>query len=422
MKNYLIIDVSYLMYRSYFAYPNLVYQQMPVGAFFGFIKTVLALVGEFKPDELIFANDTSSPTWRHTAQTDYKAGRKPMEEKMKSQIPLIKDWCRVVSSNYLVLKGLEADDLIASSVINLQNSLQHIQASHQEITISQTEEFRENLGNQDKIIENKMAKNIEAKLVKDFNKMTNFLDFRAIYSQEITREITEEKTNLTILTTESVEITKKVAENFEKEIVKIVEKKPILENFETGKIFIFSKDRDLFQLLVFENVFFVDVNKGILESFGHSDFEKKYQLRPDQWLCYKTLVGDAGDNLAGVAGIGPKTATSILQIFDSVDNFLNFTNEGVAQIKDKKIQAEAAKLLKWQKIIEPEKINQIRELSSLCWIDLKLENNGFDLNKGIPDMTKCGFNSLITTLKKMGKNTENQTEDKTENQDMESLF
>lgn len=38
-----------------------------------------------------------------------------------------------------------------------------------------------------------------------------------------------------------------------------------------------------------------------------------YEVPPEQYLCYKTLIGDTGDNIPGVAGVGPKRAASLLQ-------------------------------------------------------------------------------------------------------------
>ncbi len=48
----------------------------------------------------------------------------------------------------------------------------------------------------------------------------------------------------------------------------------------------------------------------------------KYGVRPDQWLDYVALVGDASDNLPGVPGIGPKTAVKLLAACGDVDTAL----------------------------------------------------------------------------------------------------
>jgi DNA polymerase-1 len=39
---------------------------------------------------------------------------------------------------------------------------------------------------------------------------------------------------------------------------------------------------------------------------------------PEQYLCYKCLMGDKGDNIPGVPGVGPKRATSLLEQYGSI--------------------------------------------------------------------------------------------------------
>ena len=114
----LIIDTSYLIYRSYFAYPKLTFNNQPVGAFFGFAKTIIELVRDNKPDQLVFACDTSEPTWRHKLVSDYKAGRAQIEEAMISQFPLVNDWCESISKNVFKYSGWEADDIIFSIAVD----------------------------------------------------------------------------------------------------------------------------------------------------------------------------------------------------------------------------------------------------------------------------------------------------------------
>jgi DNA polymerase-1 len=48
-----------------------------------------------------------------------------------------------------------------------------------------------------------------------------------------------------------------------------------------------------------------------------------YEVPPEQYLCYKCLMGDKGDNIPGVPKVGPKTAAKLLaeygSSFDIVD-------------------------------------------------------------------------------------------------------
>ena len=384
MSRVLIVDVSYLMFRSYFGYPNLTtkietengLETMPIGAFFGFTKTVLTIIKNYQIDELILASDLPLPTWRHDLYDNYKSGRKKMDENLRVQIPLINDWCAQITKNFLSLRGLEADDLIASSVINLNINL-NLQ------TLKDSGKIQEkNKQNIDKIetkeLENKQnnTQNNKGEIDKTIDKMENFLDFRNQYFF---------KKNL-----------EKQSQNLDLTINNKIKTKKIIQTSQDSKFFIYSKDRDLFQLLVFDNVFFVE-NESNFQVFGQIEFEKKYQLHPSQWLCYKTLVGDPSDKLDGIAGIGPKTATTILQKYKSVTNFVSKIDGQINQKIDQK-------LIKWQDKINIQKIAKIRHLSSLCWIDLELES-GFDLQNGLTNLVKYKLGSLINMQNQIHKQT-----------------
>lgn len=47
--------------------------------------------------------------------------------------------------------------------------------------------------------------------------------------------------------------------------------------------------------------------------------EAQFGVRPDQIADYLALTGDAVDNIPGVAGVGPKAATALLQAFDNLE-------------------------------------------------------------------------------------------------------
>ena len=72
----LIVDSSYLVFRSFFAYPRLTDKKgFPTGAFYGFCKSIINLVKVYEPDQVVFAKDMKEPTWRHQIYQAYKAGR-----------------------------------------------------------------------------------------------------------------------------------------------------------------------------------------------------------------------------------------------------------------------------------------------------------------------------------------------------------
>lgn len=52
----------------------------------------------------------------------------------------------------------------------------------------------------------------------------------------------------------------------------------------------------------------------------------KFGVRPESMRDYLTMVGDASDNIAGVKGVGPKTAAKLLATFDSLDGIYDVLN------------------------------------------------------------------------------------------------
>lgn len=90
------------------------------------------------------------------------------------------------------------------------------------------------------------------------------------------------------------------------------------------RVTIVSGDRDLFQLCT-ETVRVSIPHKGyqLPEYCTPAHIMEKYGVTPAQIPSYKGLVGDASDNLKGVAGIGPKAASSLLQTYGSLSSLYN---------------------------------------------------------------------------------------------------
>jgi DNA polymerase-1 len=87
------------------------------------------------------------------------------------------------------------------------------------------------------------------------------------------------------------------------------------------QIVILTGDRDTLQLVEDEKVVIKIFNKGVSDTtiYDEKAVIEKYGLKPSQMIDYKSLVGDASDNIKGVPGIGPKTATELLQKFGTLE-------------------------------------------------------------------------------------------------------
>lgn len=86
-------------------------------------------------------------------------------------------------------------------------------------------------------------------------------------------------------------------------------------------ITILTGDMDTLQLVRGDRVVVRAPKKGISETIEYdADAVKaRYELEPDQMTDYKGLVGDPSDNIPGVPGVGPKTATMALHEFGSIE-------------------------------------------------------------------------------------------------------
>ncbi|MFQ6198637.1 5'-3' exonuclease H3TH domain-containing protein [Streptomyces sp. NPDC000405] len=76
---------------------------------------------------------------------------------------------------------------------------------------------------------------------------------------------------------------------------------------------IMSVDKDFYQLLADPRVRVL--NTMLAESRRHIDgaaVHARFSVTPDQWPDYRALIGDESDNIAGIRGIGPKTAARLL--------------------------------------------------------------------------------------------------------------
>jgi len=85
------------------------------------------------------------------------------------------------------------------------------------------------------------------------------------------------------------------------------------------EVFLCTSDKDCRQLLS-PTVRMQNLRKGaILDEAG---LMADWGVRPDQVVDFQALVGDSADNVPGVKGCGPKTATAWLKEYDTLDNVI----------------------------------------------------------------------------------------------------
>lgn len=99
------------------------------------------------------------------------------------------------------------------------------------------------------------------------------------------------------------------------------------------QVVIASSDKD-FQQLVTDRVGLFNPNDKSEKVWGAVDVEAKIGVSPAQVVDWLSLVGDAVDNIPGVPGVGPKTATDLLKRFGTIDALLT----GAGTIKHEKLR------------------------------------------------------------------------------------
>ena len=83
-------------------------------------------------------------------------------------------------------------------------------------------------------------------------------------------------------------------------------------------------DKDMTQLV---NPQVTLVNTMSNETLDEAGVEKKFGVKPERIVDYLSLVGDAIDNIPGVAKVGPKTAVKWLAQYGTLDNIIAHASE-----------------------------------------------------------------------------------------------
>ena len=81
------------------------------------------------------------------------------------------------------------------------------------------------------------------------------------------------------------------------------------------RVVIVSGDKDMMQL-VSPKVEMLDTMKN--KRFGIKEVEEKFGVPPEKVVEVMGLMGDSSDHIPGVKGVGPKTATELIQKYGSI--------------------------------------------------------------------------------------------------------
>jgi len=165
------------------------------------------------------------------------------------------------------------------------------------------------------------------------------------------------------------------------------------------EIIILTGDLDTLQL-VNDNIHVYTLRKGLQDRviYDVEEIKKKYGLLPAQLLDFKALKGDPSDNVAGVPGVGEKTALKLIKEFSSLDNLYFALENQSPEIKNLNTRLK-------KRLIENK--DQAYFSRHLVAIEKGVDLN-FQLEEGAfrqppeeqltPFLQKLGFQSLIKRI------------------------
>ncbi len=106
----------------------------------------------------------------------------------------------------------------------------------------------------------------------------------------------------------------------------------LTRKFDGVQKIVVTGDRDSLQLIKDDTEVWL-TKKGLSEIavMNEQTFTQEWGLKPKQIIDLKALMGDASDNIPGVAGVGEKTAITLIQQYGTIDKIY----ENIGEIKGK---------------------------------------------------------------------------------------
>ncbi len=122
----LLFDGNALLHRAFHALPPLTVSKTgePVGAVYGFARTLIKVLNDFKPTHWAVAFDRPTPTFRHIEFEQYKAQRPPAPDELKRQSGRVRQLAESFGMPIFEIDGYEADDVLGT--LSCQASAQGI--------------------------------------------------------------------------------------------------------------------------------------------------------------------------------------------------------------------------------------------------------------------------------------------------------
>lgn len=156
--------------------------------------------------------------------------------------------------------------------------------------------------------------------------------------------------------------------------------------------YILSGDKDVFQLINGRTSVVFPI-KGVSEVsiYDEEKFKDRFGVDVNQYIDYKALLGDAGDNVKGIDGCGEKTATRLLNKFGKIENIMENIDTENKDIRGWKKLSE--KLKNW----DYEKTRSLVTIKNDSPVKYDFEDCKINLNwkNAIPIFYDLEFSSFV---------------------------
>lgn len=172
-----------------------------------------------------------------------------------------------------------------------------------------------------------------------------------------------------------------------------------IESFD--RVMICSSDKDLFQFIDEDRIRVYDMMKK--KVFSKKEAVEKFGVLPEFVVDYLALVGDSSDMIPGVAGIGPKGASKLIQDFWNLESIYEHIDDISGATQKKLIDSEKLAFLS-KKLAT---IDTSLDLSELTLDSMKTASKYDDIftEKFVAFLSENEFSSLIPKDKQIQQET-----------------
>ena len=184
-------------------------------------------------------------------------------------------------------------------------------------------------------------------------------------------------------------------------------------NHSSFDIVILSGDRDVLQLVDGNiKVQMPGWNLNQTSLYGAKEVKEKFGLETHQMVDYKSLIGDPSDNIPGIAGIGPKTAATLLQKYHTLENLFDHVKETPLTVQTKLVAGKDTALAA-KRLVELDRDVDLTHSTSSGSSKFDIGNLKFDPNwdRVRAEYEDLGFKSIAAKIPGLHTaNSEQQTE------------